>query len=169
MNTFSVNPIVDEEIELLKKLAETIWPSTYQNIITQRQMLYMIDRSYNPAVLKVQLAQGGKIWVAKHKDQIIGYAHIQPESSVKAKVDKLYVLPEYQNQGVGKQLMEIIDHYATVNLIQRVILRVNKLNSKAIKAYLKYGFRITESVIQDIGSGFVMDDYIMEKQHSIRP
>lgn len=33
----------------------------------------------------------------------------------------------------------------------------------AIAAYRKYGFTVREEVVQDIGGGFVMDDYIMEK------
>jgi ribosomal protein S18 acetylase RimI-like enzyme len=40
---------------------------------------------------------------------------------------------------------------------------VNKRNRNAIAAYEKYGFRIVDSVVKDIGGGFVMDDYIMSK------
>ena len=41
------------------------------------------------------------------------------------------------------------------------MLSVNKRNAKAIAAYQKNGFGITESVVTDIGNGFVMDDFIM--------
>jgi hypothetical protein len=40
---------------------------------------------------------------------------------------------------------------------------VNKANARAIMAYKRNGFVITESVITDIGGGFVMDDYVMAK------
>ena len=43
-----------------------------------------------------------------------------------------------------------------------VYLTVNKGNKRAIRAYEKSGFSITESVVTDIGHGFVMDDYIMK-------
>ena len=163
MNKVTIQLLKDFEVECLKNLAETIWPSTYQNIISQEQMLYMINRAYNPNALRNQITQGGKIWIAKCNEQPIGYSHIQPESPDKLKLDKLYVLSEFQNQGVGKSLMDTIDLYAASNSQQRIVLRVNKLNSIAIKAYLKYGYQITSSVIQDIGNGFAMDDYIMEK------
>ena len=42
-------------------------------------------------------------------------------------------------------------------------LAVNKNNASAIAAYLKHGFRIAEAVTKDIGGGFVMDDYVMER------
>jgi hypothetical protein len=45
----------------------------------------------------------------------------------------------------------------------RLRLRVNKRNAAAIRSYLRSGFVFQEDVVTDIGSGFVMDDYVMEK------
>ncbi len=45
----------------------------------------------------------------------------------------------------------------------RLILSVNKRNAQAIAAYKRNGFVIAESVVTDIGGGFVMDDYVMAK------
>jgi RimJ/RimL family protein N-acetyltransferase len=42
-------------------------------------------------------------------------------------------------------------------------LRVNKANSPAIRAYQRAGFTFLDDVCTDIGSGFVMDDFRMEK------
>jgi RimJ/RimL family protein N-acetyltransferase len=47
---------------------------------------------------------------------------------------------------------------------RRLILSVNKRNTKAITAYKRNGFAIVESVVTDIGGGFVMDDYVMDKE-----
>ena len=41
-----------------------------------------------------------------------------------------------------------------------VYLTVNKHNDRAVAVYKKIGFELTDSVVTDIGSGFVMDDYI---------
>ena len=43
----------------------------------------------------------------------------------------------------------------------RLVLAVNKRNANAIAAYRKHGFVIGQSVVKDIGRGFVMDDYLM--------
>ncbi len=43
-----------------------------------------------------------------------------------------------------------------------VYLTVNKHNRHAIDVYIKKGFRMVGEAVTDIGSGFVMDDYIME-------
>jgi hypothetical protein len=43
-------------------------------------------------------------------------------------------------------------------------LRVNKANHRAVRAYHRAGFTITESLCQDIGGGFRMDDYVMRRE-----
>lgn len=47
-----------------------------------------------------------------------------------------------------------------------MILSGNKRNAKAIAAYQRNSFVIADSVVTDIGNGFVMDDYIMAKDLS---
>jgi RimJ/RimL family protein N-acetyltransferase len=47
--------------------------------------------------------------------------------------------------------------------LNKIALTVNKNNVNSIKAYEKMGFKNVGSVVQDIGSGYVMDDYKMEK------
>jgi hypothetical protein len=42
-------------------------------------------------------------------------------------------------------------------------MQVNKANARAIDAYRKAGFRIAQEAVFDIGHGFIMDDYLMEK------
>ena len=59
-------------------------------------------------------------------------------------------------------MLEYIDDYARRNDIHTEYLRVNKGNP-TVRIYERAGFIIKESVVKDIGNGFVMDDYIMEK------
>lgn len=47
-------------------------------------------------------------------------------------------------------------------MAKKIQLTVNKHNINSINAYKKWGFKTIDSVVTDIGSGFVMDDYIME-------
>ena len=44
---------------------------------------------------------------------------------------------------------------------REVSLYVNKRNKKAIRVYERAGFVVAESVINEFGGGFVMDDYRM--------
>ena len=44
---------------------------------------------------------------------------------------------------------------------EEVALRVNKGNTLAISRYERMGFHVRLADTQPIGSGFVMDDYVM--------
>ena len=46
----------------------------------------------------------------------------------------------------------------------RVVLTVNRRNTGSIAFYERRGYVIRESAVFDIGGGYVMDDYVMEKQ-----
>ena len=48
--------------------------------------------------------------------------------------------------------------------LSKIRLTVNKGNEHAIGVYSHYGFQVEEQVKSDIGSGYVMDDYVMVKE-----
>jgi GNAT superfamily N-acetyltransferase len=79
------------------------------------------------------------------------------------KLDKLYVHPGHQRHGIGAALEKTVEDWARRQRARRLWLQVNRGNTQAIAAYRKYGFRIVESRVFDIGGGFVMDDHLMEK------
>jgi RimJ/RimL family protein N-acetyltransferase len=65
--------------------------------------------------------------------------------------------------GYGKKAVQFAEKVAKELDLNKIALTVNKNNVNSIKAYEKIGFKNVGSVIQDIGNGFVMDDYKMEK------
>jgi hypothetical protein len=58
--------------------------------------------------------------------------------------------------------MEFIEGLARRRGLDSLWLTVNKGNP-AVQAYQRLGFRITADLVVDIGGGFVMDDFRMEK------
>ena len=80
------------------------------------------------------------------------------------KLHKLYLHPNWQRRGLGSHLLKHVEQIARASGFSTLLLSVNKANSQAIAAYQKNGFTIREAVTNDIGNGFVMDDYIMAKQ-----
>lgn len=55
-------------------------------------------------------------------------------------IDQMSILPHYQNQGIGKQLLEKSFAYAKERGIHRVQLSVWSDNAQAIHLYKKMGF-----------------------------
>ena len=78
-------------------------------------------------------------------------------------MSKIYVLKESRGKGIGKRAMTfVLDMAKSMDCI-KVSLTVNKYNHNSIRAYESIGFINKQELVQDIGGGFVMDDYLMEK------
>ena len=61
--------------------------------------------------------------------------------------------------------MDEFERVALEHKLPALRLNVNKYNP-TIDIYEHLGFRIIESEVNDIGKGYVMDDYVMEKRLS---
>jgi ribosomal protein S18 acetylase RimI-like enzyme len=98
----------------------------------------------------------------KEDNEFIGYIAVQPKGA-ELFLGKIYVKSSRRAKGYGKKAVHFAETLAQERGLRKIVLTVNKNNVNAIKAYEKMGFRNVGSLVQDIGDGFVMDDYAMEK------
>jgi GNAT superfamily N-acetyltransferase len=77
-------------------------------------------------------------------------------------ISKLYLCRSGRGQGTGRRTLEFIEHIARGQHLDSLWLTVNKGNP-SVATYQHWGFQVTEAIVIDIGGGFVMDDYRMEK------
>ena len=87
---------------------------------------------------------------------------IREEPAGQLFISKLYLLSDRRGAGTGRAIMTFIEEWARERELDRLWLTVNKGNP-AVGAYERLGFRIAEAIVMDIGGGFVMDDFRMEK------
>ena len=156
---FDDNVAIDELIAL----AGATWRAHYPGIISVAQIEYMLAQRYDPQVVRGELGRDG-IWWDKliAEEEMAGFAsYFLTGVPGEMKLDKLYVHHDHQRKGYGGMLLDRVLGIARAHGCTTLMLAVNKHNQTAIAAYRKYGFRIAESVVKDIGGGFVMDDYIM--------
>ncbi len=161
--TIQIRPITPPDVPAISSLAREIWQATYPGIITQDQIDFMLELRYGHERLYDDLEDADK-WLdqAFLDDRRVGFAFSEIYKG-EFKLDKLYIHPDVQRQGVGGQLIEHVAERARKLGYPKVILAVNKRNEKAINSYKKYGFVVREIIQDDIGQGYVMDDFIMEK------
>ncbi len=153
----------EADLEIIREIAYKTWPDTYNEMVGEAQVNYMLDKMYNKGVLLEQLMAGCIFLIAENESKPIGFMsfdNINPEKAI-YKLHKLYLLPEAHGKGLGKIMMnEVYNH--VIKLGGKTLqLNVNKKN-KALDFYEKLGFIKKEAVTIDIGNGFVMDDYVME-------
>ncbi len=157
-----IRPLTEADIPLVCNVARTIWQTTYTALISQTQIDYMLSNRYVPSLIRAQWEDADHAWrIAWCGDEMAGFAHAHIQSPA-CKIEKLYILPHYQRQGLGKNLIDEVKAFARGNAATRLWLQVNRHNASAIAAYQHYGFVTREARVFDIGSGFVMDDYVME-------
>ena len=156
--------LTQNEVDAVSALARIVWQATYPALISEVQIDAMLADRYAPQRIRTQLDDPRQIWqVAKQGHVLIGFAHALLDKTG-CKVDKLYVHPDHQRGGIGAALMRTIEDWACSQQARCLWLQVNRGNAQAIRAYEKYGFKIVESRVFDIGDGFVMDDHVMEKR-----
>lgn len=152
-----------EDIPAIQQIAKDTWPDTYSGIISQEQIDYMLGLMYNTQTLTEQMSGDHHFFVAEQENNPIGFAGCSPYSSSlpqRWKLHKLYVLPTIQRSGAGKALSEAVVDIAKTNGATELVLNVNK-NNPAYEYYLKHGFTVLETMVLDIGNGYVMDDYVL--------
>jgi GNAT superfamily N-acetyltransferase len=160
-----IEPLTEQDVDALAALAREIWYAHYPAIISAAQIDYMLDQRYRPAIVRSELAGTG-IWWDKLMigPAMTGFSsYFLAPSAREMKLDKLYVHPREQRQGYGGLMIERACEVGRARGCPRLTLAVNKRNTAAIAAYRKHGFAIVDAITQDIGGGFVMDDYLMAK------
>jgi diamine N-acetyltransferase len=160
--------VTAEQLPAISELAGVIWRACYPDIITRAQIDYMLARMYALDVLRDEIcSQGIRYDILLVDGKTAGFASYGPATEPGVmKLHKLYLLPEMHGRGLGSLLLKHCEAEARKLGAQRLILSVNKRNARAIAAYQRNGFVTADSVVTDIGGGFVMDDYIMAKDLS---
>ena len=76
----------------------------------------------------------------------------------------MYLQAEERGKGFASQAIAFYERLCHERGLEAMYLTVNKHNDLGIRAYLGKGFETIDAVETDIGNGFVMDDFIMEKR-----
>ena len=79
-------------------------------------------------------------------------------------ISKSYRLKEHRGEGLCSATIRFYERLARERGLDALYLTVNKRNEMAIRAYKAKGFEVIDAAETDIGDGYIMDDYIMEKK-----
>ena len=159
-----IAPLSAREIDAVRTLAQEVWREHYPPIIGEAQTEYMLAQRYAPEVIASELGEAQIWWdILRSGAQLVAFSACCLIDAHRLKIDKLYVRADHRRQGCAGALIDNAARRAQAVGATRIELAVNKRNTQAIAAYRKHGFDIRDAVVKDIGSGFVMDDYIMER------
>lgn len=108
------------------------------------------------------------IFVAQKGGLIVGYIALNKWSERKAydvtAEISLYILPDYRNAGIGKQLIEVVLAEAENSELVSIIARITEGNEHSIYLHTKNGFNVV-GVLKSVGIKFdrLLDVTMLQK------
>ncbi len=154
-----------DHIYNIQVLSNVIWPATFSNILSQEQISYMMDMMYSTSALEKQINELNHHYLLAEEDgEYLGYLsyELNYKGTPITKIHKIYVLPSIQGKGVGRLFIDAVSKLALKNNNRLLSLNVNRYN-RAIDFYKRMGFDFFASENIEIGNGFLMEDYVMNK------
>lgn len=151
-----------EDLEEVANLAYEIWNESFKEIISKNQIDYMVDNFQSLKAMTEQVENENYTYFKVYfKNNLCGYIGVKDEKT-KLFLSKLYLKKEYRGKGIASVMLEKVFEVAKKLSKKSVYLTVNKHNTNAINVYKAKGFEKIDSVVTDIGEGYVMDDYIFQ-------
>ena len=167
--TFSPITTAEERVKLAD-MAYEIWNEYWPPIIGQAQVDYMVANFQSLEAIERDIAEHNyEYWfITVEEDgaeRVVGYTggHVEPETN-RFFISKIYLLAEERGHGFASKTIRFYEDLCIERGLGAMYLTVNKYNDLGVRAYLGKGFVTIDSVETDIGEGFIMDDFIMEKK-----
>lgn len=156
------------DVDELRDLAGRIWREHYPGIIPPAQIEFMLAARFSDEAVERLLATAGT-WLdlLRVAAEAVGYCGCELGHGADAeslKLGQLYLLAAHRGRGLGRLMLGHVEARARALGRTRLVLQVNRRNIDAIGFYERHGFTIREAAVFEIGGGFVMDDYVMEKR-----
>lgn len=136
----------EDAVEVLR-LKDATWLDAYPNAeqgISEVDILTHLEKDSESARISrwqgyLQPTDAMKNWIAVLDGKIVGFvAAAQGES--RNEIKALYVLPDYQRQGIGSGLLQTALEWLGAS--KDIFLGVVEYNQPAVAAYTKAGFRV---------------------------
>lgn len=163
MTPFNIRKATPADIGMIRELTFKVWPQTYAPILSQDKIDYMLDLMYSPASLQRQMNNGSQFIIVYENNEPVGFAAYLEKYPSVFKLDKIYILPSQQGKGTGRFVIDHIIDEIKQRGATALQLQVNRDN-KAKSFYEKLGFVEIDYQDFDIGNGYFMNDYVMEKK-----
>ncbi len=165
MEKLTIRPVLEEEIPALAAMAKEIWEEHFTPIIGSAQVAYMLDKFQSAHAIREAIQKEGyQYYFFCLDDEAVGYLGIVPKEDGSLFLSKIYLKKAYRGRKIARAGIEFLAALCREKGLNKIWLTCNRENKNSVAAYQKMGFVIAYEQDADIGNGFVMNDYIMEKQ-----
>ncbi|MEW5799823.1 MAG: GNAT family N-acetyltransferase [Bacteroidota bacterium] len=136
---------MDDTAATQKVLLNT-WIASYADFIPMKDIHWYFNNYYSD-INFARLHDDPNVWsfVAEVKSHVVGYARgkVNQEQN-RFYLESLYVLPEFQGQGIGTELLKMVELKAKELQYFEIWLGVMVQNIPSLEWYKKLGFQFVE-------------------------
>lgn len=158
-----IRPLQESDATKIHGVALEAWKYTYGHIFDEQFIEDFVNRNYAPeAILSLfpRLQAGTMVFnVAEHESKLVGFCNIGIDGPV-AKLYRIYLLPDYIGQGLGRRLLERGETFLLEHGLNAYFCFVHKDNEIGKRFYLRSGF-------EHIAENDHADEWYMEKKMSL--
>lgn len=114
-----------------------------KRLIEEYEQLDMIDYPRVMAWIRDKIEKSIDEYTTVYVDgRKAGYYHFYKNDSDQFELDDLYIFPEYQNRGIGSEIIR----KCCISTMEPIILYVFIENKRAISLYKRLGFKVIETI-----------------------
>jgi len=160
-----VEKVTLKDIPIIQDIAHATWYPTFEGILSEKQIEYMLEMMYSTTSLIEQIQiKKHHFFLVKENEVTLGFISVELnyKNQATAKIHKIYILPANQEKGIGKILMYKAEELAQEYNQKSITLNVNRFN-KALGFYEKLGYTNSKIENIEIGNGYLMEDFVLEK------
>lgn len=153
----------ETQIDKVAKLGHEIWNEHYADILSKEQIDYMLLKFQSQQAVENQIKnEGYRYFLISSGGEDCGYIGISDDKD-RLFLSKLYLKKSFRSRGIASKALKMLEDICREEKLCAIWLTVNRYNLSSKAVYEKKGFRVIDEQAADIGNGFVMDDYIMQK------
>lgn len=156
-----------EDVHAIGQIQIAGWLDSYaspENGITTSDIKLKIDQweKIGDSRIEEEFGKpGAYTWIAKIDDQIVGFIGVNKDKNI---IEALFVLPDFQGQGIGSRLLE--KALKSLDNSKQISIEVVSYNERAKSLYRKHGFTEDGEVNDDpitLPNGKIIPKILMVK------
>lgn len=162
MKGLRIIPVTNIELVYsVTAVADEIWHDHFDPIIGEEQVDYMLEKFLSPEALVEQINSGYEYFLFSYEYTFAGFAGIH-EKDGSLFLSKLYVHKDFRGKGIASHMFQKFIEICKMRNLDKIWLTCNRHNDNTLAIYEHLGFEKVREEVNDIGNGFVMDDYVLE-------
>lgn len=158
------------DLQALVMISRISFSATFGSHHSLQALLTYLNQAYAPAKLARELTRStSRTFFLLAWGQPVGYLKLnwgptqtEPNFPAALEVQRIYLLPAYQGQRLGDQLMRFALDYARHHGFHQVWLGVWQHNDRAQQFYRRWGFRPDATHQFTIGADSQTDDLLLK-------